>query len=76
MMKFGIEFKLGRQSGVMGSVTSAALRDRHWHGMAIMLAFRQPGLSFSSAYSDSSIIRSSSCSEDTPAKFFSTSSLT
>jgi len=35
-----------------------------------------PDLSFSSAYNDSSIIRSSSCSADAPAKFLRTSSLT
>jgi hypothetical protein len=35
-----------------------------------------PGFSFSSAYSASSIMRSSSCSGETPAKFFNTSSLT
>ena len=35
-----------------------------------------PHLSFSSAYNESSIIRSSSCSADAPAKFLSTSSLT
>ncbi len=35
-----------------------------------------PVFNFSSAYSDSSIIRSSSCSGEIPEKFFSTSSLT
>jgi len=37
---------------------------------------RQLDLSFSSAYRDNSIMRSSSCSEEMPAKFLSTSSLT
>lgn len=36
----------------------------------------QPGLSFSSAYSDNSIMRSSSWSGEMPAKFLKTSSLT
>ena len=35
-----------------------------------------PVFNFSSAYSDSSIIRSSSCSGEIPEKFFNTSSLT
>src|SRR5688572_3788459 len=58
------------------SGTTTLRRVQQTLGLHSRIIHRQPDLSFSSAYSDSSIMRSSSCSGEMPAKFLSTSSLT